>query len=343
MLTPPRTGPTMDDVAARAGVSRATVSRVLGRRVAVADSTREQVLRAINELGHVPNVAARQLAGGTNSVVGLLLRDPRTPAYGLLHSQIGSACFAAGLHLITAVPSPGQGDEFERGGLSRLLGSRVAGLFIATGVVSSESLSPFLSVVPTVSLGRVETNPGVYAVSYDEDAHAHAIADWVIAHGHRRVGVLVVARSVSLGEHRRSTQMVQRFRDRGVEVVEVHATHFGARHENNDVMLRLVREKRITAAVFPTDNRAIGFLELCAKGAVRVPEDVSVTGCDGIVSGLPLIGLATLRIPVESVARRGAEVMRQLLTDRDSLPVHHEKHAGVLVEGRTLNVPADPD
>src|SRR5699024_3709160 len=87
---PGRTGlrPTMDDVAVRAGVSRATVSRVLAGRVRVNQTTRTRVLEAINALGYVPNLVAQALATKSSPLVGLLLRNPRKPVYGLLHAEL---------------------------------------------------------------------------------------------------------------------------------------------------------------------------------------------------------------------------------------------------------------
>lgn len=338
--TPSPFGVTMDDVAARAGVSRATVSRVLGGRVAVSTKATEKVLRAIHELGYVPNMAASQLASGASSVVGLLLRDPRNPAYGLLHSHLQQATFDEDLQLVTVVPSVGQRAEFEASSLQRLLGLRVGGLFVATGVVPSAELLPFVSAVPVVSVGRIETHPRIYAVSYDESSNGAQLADLVFAYGHRRVAVLIPNVDVSVGENRRGVVMAARLRERGAEVVELAAHEFGVRGGRDDDAIRLVREGRVTAVMFPTDLRAMHFLEIAARAGVRVPDDVSVTGCDGVAFGLPLMGLATVRVPVESVARRGVQVMRQLIDAPGSLEVRHELHSGVLIDGPTLSVPS---
>ena len=69
------------------------------------------------------------------------------------------------------------------------------------------------------------------------------------------------------------------------------------------------------------------------------PDDLSVTGCDGIAPGLPLLGLATIRVPVETVARRGVEVMRQLMDAPEPVRARHELHRGYLIDGTTLSVP----
>lgn len=339
-MAPSPLGVTMDDVALRAGVSRATVSRVLTGRVKVAATTRARVLRAINELGYVPNLAASQLAGGESRVVGLLLRDARNPTYGQLHANLQHGAAEEGLQLVAVVPSVAGRADQETSSLQRLLGLRVAGLFVATGVVGSKELVPFLSAVPVISVGRLEDHPQIHAVSYDENAHGTLLADHVYAHGHRRICVLVPQREVSIAENQRGVMIAARLRQRGAEVIELAAHEFGVRGERDDDVVRLVQQRRITAAMFPTDLRAVNFLEIAAKAGLRIPDDVSVTGCDGTLPGQRLIGLASLRVPVETVARRAVQVLSQLLREPGSMPIQHESHRGVIVDGRTLSVPA---
>lgn len=270
---------------------------------------------------------------------GLLLRDPRNPTYGLLHSRLQQETTDAELQLVTVVPSVAQRAEFEASSLQRLLGLRVGGLFVATGVLQSDLLTPFLSAVPVVSAGRVELDPRIHAVSYDEDAHGALLADRVVAHGHRRVAVLVTGPEVSTAENRRSLAIVTRLQERGAEVLEFEAHQFGVSGERDDEIIRVAREGGVTAAMFPSDWRAIHFLEIAVKAGVRVPDDLSVTGCDGIAPGLPLLGLATIRVPVETVARRGVEVMRQLMDAPEPVRARHELHRGYLIDGTTLSVP----
>lgn len=343
LQAPPRTtGVTMDAVAERAGVSRATVSRTLAGRVPVSDETREKVLRAVNELGYVPNLAASTLAGGgrrRSGLVGLLLRDPRTPAYGHLHSELQRATDEVGLQLVTMAPSDGQGASFEKRTLERLLGLQVDGLFVATGVVRPEELTPFLSVVPVMSVGRMEWNPHVYAVSYDEDAHAGMLAALVAERGHRRVSVVIPAQDVSVAEHVRGTMIAARLRDRDVEVVEIPAPTFGWIGEQSSTVIDIVRKRRVTAAMFTSDRRALHFLDLARPAGLRVPEDVSVTGCDGILPGLGFVSLATLRLPIESVARRAVEVMHDMIASPGQVKPRHELQQGIIVNGGTLDVP----
>ena len=146
----------MSDVAKNAGVSRATVSRVLSGSATVAEETQERVLAAVKELGYVPNMMAQNLAypeHNKDSLIGLLIRDPRRASYGLLFSELQRNADEQGIELLTVAPSHTQATSGAQQGLNRLLSVRVKGLLVATGVISSEDLWPFLGRVPIVSVG----------------------------------------------------------------------------------------------------------------------------------------------------------------------------------------------
>lgn len=326
----------MEDVARTAKVSRATVSRVLVGHPPVAESTREKVLNAVERLGYVPNLLAQQLSGSSSDLVGLLLRDPRNPAYGMLHSSIQEAASRQGVELITAVPHWQEGTEDELAALRRLLGLRVGGLLVSTGVIRANDLAPFLDNVPIVSVGRVEDHPGIYGVSYDEAGHGRLLADAVFGKGHRSVAVLVPSVDVSTAENLRGMSIAARLEELGATVHRIDTEEFGQPSSGITDMLKLVDAGAVTAAMFPNDTRAVLFLQAARTANLMVPGDVSVTGCDGTMPGLDLIGLCTVRIPVEAVAARGMEVLRQLMRGPGTPDIRHEKFAGVLVPGPTL-------
>ena len=330
--------PTMDDVAHQAGVSRATVSRVLAGTVKVNQATRTRVLTAINALGYVPNLVAQALATKGSPLVGLLLRNPRKPVYGLLHAELQDRTAEAGLELITVVPSTSEGPGGEQRALQKLLGLRVGGLFVATGVSHASHLEPFLGVVPTVAVGRPEHHPGIPSVSHDEVANATALAETVASQGHRRVAVLTPDAAISLPENLRATTITQSLSDLGVAVETVPATILGLSDEGSADIVALVRHRGITCAMFPSDLRALQFWSACDEAGLAVPDDVSVTGVDGAAPGLERIGLTTVRLPVALVAKRAVAVMTGLMCGEPP-PVAHDHQSGELIAGRSLGSP----
>ncbi|MEV6591942.1 LacI family DNA-binding transcriptional regulator [Streptomyces acidicola] len=323
---------TMAAVAVEAGVSRATASRVFYGSTPVAKHTRQAVYAAAERLGYVPNTMARSLAARGSDILGLLVRAPDNPAYGLLFSELQANVSGAGLQMVTVAPSRNEGAHFERQALNRLLGLRVGGMFVATGVIRAEMLEPFLDLVPVVVVGRPESHPDIHGVSYDEDHNADLLAHAVAAAGHRSAAVVVPEHSVS--EHRRGAAMARGLTERGVRVHQVSSPTFGSQGEGGREIVALRRAGRITAAMFPSDFRLLNFLPLAQEAGLRVPEDLSLTGFDGILPGIDLLGFTTVRIPVEDAARRAVEVMRAQLEERTR--PRHELLPGTLIRGRTL-------
>lgn len=333
---PPR-GHTMADVAAAAGVSRAAVSRVLLNRGGFSDETRRRVLEAVERLGYVPNVMASQLASRGTNTLGLLLRDAANPAYGLLFTELQTAAHRAGLTLVSMTISADNRGRAQLASLQHLMGMRVAGLIVATGGVSTEQLLPFAGRIPIVRAGRPEPTSAIHAVSYDEERHAHLLAEAVAAEGHRSVAVLITESDYSYPEFVRGTGMARVLRERGVEVREL-----AVRVPEDGIAdaVRLTADGVVTAVMCPSDSRMLGVLRAAAAAGLDVPSDVSVTGCDGILPGLDLLGLTTVRIPVEELAARTIDLMKQLVSDRPPSAAVQQRVCGKLIPGRTLGQPA---
>ena len=126
---------TMEDVAAEAGVSRTSVSRVLLGQNKVSDETRRKVRTAAARMGYVPNVMASELASRETKTIGLLLRDAANPAYGMLFTELQNAAHDEGLTLVSMTIGADDRGERQVASLHRLVGMRVAALIVATGGV----------------------------------------------------------------------------------------------------------------------------------------------------------------------------------------------------------------
>lgn len=321
---------TMADVAREAGVSRATVSRVLSGSAEVLETRRDRVLAAINDLGYVPSSGAQQLAAGRTRSVGLLIRDSRNPTYGLLHAEVQKWAEEAGLEVITAMPTYHRGALQEMEALRRLLGMRVGGLLVATGVVRTAEIKQFTSVLPVVSVGRPESDPEVYGVSYDEVDNATQLARAVHEHGHRRVAVVSPSSAHSLAENLRGETASAELGELGCEVTRVDTKLFAAPGEASSTLVDLVRAGTVSAVIFSNDLRMLDFVTYARGHGIHVPRDVSVIGCDGVLHGLPYMDLASLRVPVETVARRSIEVVAQRMESADEGEILHETYGGEL-------------
>ncbi|MFK3672037.1 substrate-binding domain-containing protein [Leifsonia aquatica] len=272
-----------------------------------------------------------RLASRVNDTFGLLLRDSRNPAYGALLSSLQLEAQARGRELVTVTVSADPDGHTQLSGLRRLLGLRVAGLFVATGDIRGEQLHPFLSDVPVMRVGRPEPDAEIDAVSYDERRHAELLVDHLVGLGHARIGVVHTKAEVSYPEWVRGDSMIEIARQRGADV-RVFDAHRG--DDGLDRALQAVETRAITALMCPSDARQMSAMRLAQQHGVLVPGDLSITGCDGLLLGLDLLGLTTVRLPVESLATAAMERMVELSTT-GARNVMHERFAGELVVGST--------
>jgi len=325
----------MVDVAAAAGVSKATVSRVLQQRGRFSPESRLKVLVAVRELGFVPNVMASELASKQSTAVGLLLRDASNPAYAALFVELARAARDADVPLISMTVHHDRRGGFQVQALQRLIGMRVAGLIVATGDVTSDQLSAFRDSVPILRAGRPEAAAYINAVSYDELDNSRLITEHVLHAGHERIAVIQPTEHGSLPEHVRAQTMIELIRAGGRTV---HVIRADEADDGVQAALALVVDAGVTAIMTPTDKRQMTVMRGALRLGLTVPGLVSVTGMDGLTPGSDLLGLTTVRLPVEELATRAMARMTQLIRGEHPA-LRHERLQGVLVPGTTLASP----
>lgn len=347
--------PTMEDVAHAAGVSRSTVSRVFqngGERVS--PDAMIQVHEAAKRLGYVHNLVASGLATRHGRQLGLLIRDATNPAYGHLHAELNRAVETGGRTLISVTASRHDYGTAEVAGLNRLIGQRVAGVFVGTGVTAAEDLVETVTATPMMIVGRPNEHPRIESVSYDERGHGRLMAEQIAAAGHRQIAVLTAPLLYSRVFDLRIRSLVERCRELGVTTLPVPLLPV---EQGVARALDAAHEESLTCIVCPVDYVALDLLRAAAARGVRIPEDVSTVGFDGMGDGLDLLGLATVRLPVAEVAQQAVARMEELLVQAqedpeghpadgragtrlgDASPARHKVTIGRFLPGRTLGAP----
>ena len=179
---------TMREVAALAGVSAKTVSRVLRHDRYVSEEVRLRVERAVAELQYVPNVLARTFRSGSDNAVGVAVPDVSDPFFAALTHAVETVARARGSAVI--VTSLGNDDGDERAGLEALLGRRLAGL-IATPTSHDQSyLQPWLQRTAVVFVDRRPRGIKADSVIEDDVGGAREATGHLLGHGHRRVAFI---------------------------------------------------------------------------------------------------------------------------------------------------------
>lgn len=176
---------TMRDVAALAGVSGKTVSRVMRGDRYVSDEVRRRVEYAIAELQYVPNVLARTFRTGSDNAIGVAVPDISDPFFAAAIHAVESVARARGSAVI--VTSLGDDGDRERDGVEALLGRQLAGL-ISTPVSRDQSyLEPWLSRTVVVFIDRPPTGIKADSVIEDDVGGARSATAHLLTHGHRRI------------------------------------------------------------------------------------------------------------------------------------------------------------
>ncbi len=310
----------MSDVAARAGVSHQTVSRVVNGHPHVAAATRERVQRAIEELGYRPNTAARALVTGSTRTIGLV--TSHINQYGPAQTLLGleQAARAAGYSLGVAILDDDSEDAM-REAVDRFVAQSVdAVVALSTYGQAVESLSHFDAPVPLVAVqvGRDDRRPTVWV---DQEAGAALATRHLLDLGHRTVHH-VAGPGDSMEARGRIVGWRQELLAAGAPVPEVlqgdwwPASGYAAGRE----LARRVHagSTDVTAVFLANDQMALGLLKALHDEGLSVPGDVSVVGFDDVPEGAYYTPpLTTVRQDFAELGRRGVEVVLARLGGQD--------------------------
>lgn len=278
-MTSLSSAPTILDVAARAGVSKSLVSRVVSGNGSVSAAAREKVMTAVRELGYTTNTQARGLVSGRSGVVGVLLRSSIAPFYGELFRQLQATAERDGFRFVAAT---GNLDvESEESALETLISLRVDGIVVGSGRLPSAAIAPSAEKIPTVVVGRGAGSARADVVRYDAAKAAGSVIQQLVNEGHRSAVVLTFPESLS---SRPRVEGLRRAAARlGVELFEVlgHFDYEPAR----SVMERLLADGRQPTAVITLAGGAgHAVCDALELAGLSVPEAVSVVCMD---TGVP--------------------------------------------------------
>lgn len=287
--------PTQADVAARAGVSRALVSMALSGRPEVADSTRELILRASQDVGYRVNAPAANLARRRTTLLGVVLQDVANPFFSEVAAHVQDAAAAAGL---TTLLNDGRRDAArEAHAVEVFLQLRVDGLVIVSPLQDGAALSAIGSQVPTVVVGYPVLAQEVDFVHNDSAAGARTATEHLIALGHRDIAYLDSAAGASepLLLDRRAGYLAA-MDDAGLGGCARVFADVAADGDAAGLVLGL--GCRPTALLAHNDVSAIAAMGVLARAGIDVPGEISVVGYDNTrLAAMPQFDLTTVDQP----------------------------------------------
>ncbi|HYS35927.1 MAG TPA: LacI family DNA-binding transcriptional regulator [Pseudonocardiaceae bacterium] len=311
---------TIRDVAARAGVSVATVSKVLNQRYGVAADTFARVRTVIDELGYEASLVAQSLRNHKTNVIGILVSDLEPFSTELLKGA-ADAIRGTGFELVVYSAGGRVGDHvgWERRYLSRLSGTLVDGAILVTPtVVDVRYGAPIVAVDPHMGPSDLPT------IDSDNLRGAQLATEHLLTLGHRRIGMLT-GRSDLQSARLREEGYRQALAAAGVSVDEklIQAGDYDADVSSTSALRMLKSADRPTAIFAANDISAIATVSAAASLGIRVPDDLSVVGFDNVPeSALNTPPLTTIHQPIREMGQSAIDLLIRLIHGEPADPTH---------------------
>ncbi|MGQ9366400.1 LacI family DNA-binding transcriptional regulator [Azospirillum sp. ST 5-10] len=297
-------GATIRDVAARARVSIATVSRVLNGSGLAAPETAERVRSAIAELDFRPNTIGRSLKAARTRTVGVLIPTLANPVFAGSVVGIQEAAAEAGYHVLIA--STDYSPEREAQAIDGLLSNQVDGLVLTVADADRSAALDTLdaAAMPYVLVYNEPERDGRPFVSVDNVAAARAVVERMIALGHRRIGMVAGRFRQSDRSRRRHAGYAAALRAAGLAAGPLIEVDFADTRLAQHLAPHMTGAGRPTALFSSNDLLALATIRAVRDLGLSVPDAVSVAGFDGIeVGALVSPSLATLAQPAAAMGR----------------------------------------
>lgn len=311
-----RRSTTIYSVAQLAGVSIATVSRVLQGTRATTPQTRANVLRAVDELDYVPLRAARSLAVQRHAANGLVVPDLIGPYYSELLMGYESAAAQFGQSVVIVVTRPRE----DPARAVRDLSSRVDGLVVANSTISDDAARFIAHRIPVVLLARPAVT-GCDAVSAENAESARALTDHLLAHGRRQL--------LFVGDPDGSPDVQERHRGFTKALSKAKTLPVGPAlrvsfHEASgaEVVAKvLASAHRPDALVCANDELALSTMKALQRAGVSVPDDFAIVGWDDVMTARYVSpGLTTVRQPLYELGRAAATRLHERIAGGPTVP-----------------------
>ena len=329
-----------EDVARLAGTSQSTVSRVFSPGAAVSPALRQRVLEAARQLGYRPDAIARSLILRRSRIVALAMAHLDNLVYPELLERLSAALQAAGYQILLFTAPEGSSADpvFEQ-----VMRYRVDGILLASTTLASGFARECRAAgVPVVSINRTTDDPAIWSVTGDNERGGRAIAEFLLAGGHRRFAFLAGSADSSTNRDReRGFATGLAAAGLGPPVRAVGNYSFEEARRVARVLLR--RSDRPDALFCANDPMAIACLEVarCELG-LRVPEDLSIVGFDDAApAAWPSHRLTTWRVEMAAMAEAAVAALLALIEQPDR-PVQRIVLPGrLVVRGSARRPPPD--
>ncbi len=311
---------TIYDVSQQAGVSLATVSRVINNNSNVSDKTRQKVLAAMAALDYRPNTIAQSLASSCSNSVGVLVSQLDGPYYGPMMAEIEAALRAQNKHVIIAV---GHSDAaVEQDSVEFLLSRGCDALILDVEAVSDDYLVQLINrAVPVVLINRYIAAVEPHCIYLDNELGGYLATRHLVEQGHRSIAYISGPKAKH-DANERLTGHQKALAEGGLVFDPALCFEGNYKEEGGELgMLQLLATgKPFSALVCANDQMASGAIAVCLEKGLRIPQDLSVVGYDNVPFAKYISPkLTTVNNPIHEMGKMAAFwVLKQVYQTADT-------------------------
>ncbi|MCJ7530485.1 MAG: LacI family transcriptional regulator [Anaerolineales bacterium] len=309
---------TLEDIAARAGVSRSTVSRVVNGHPSVSENVRKRVLEVIQSTGYQPHAAARTLASQRSWTIGLVMPHSVSffftdPYYPHLTKGIAQACnqYLYTLALFLVGTKEDEEKIFPRVSRKGLLD----GVLVQSGHHGDQQIiSRLLNTnMPLVVIGRPFRTNGVSYVDVDNSNAANSAVSHLIQLGYKRIGIIAGPANSTVGIDRKEGYL-KALSERGQDVDQTLIAEGDFTEASGHYAMQRLLAAKPDAIFAASDVMAIGAMRAAREAGLSIPDDIAFVGFDDLpIATLSDIRLTTVRQPVVQFGAKAVEVLVDLI------------------------------
>jgi LacI family gluconate utilization system Gnt-I transcriptional repressor len=327
-------GATMSEVAALAGVTKMTVSRVLRHPERVQPGTRERVLAAMKSVGYVPNKIAGGLTSGASGLVAAIVPTLRHSLFADTLEGLSDVLTEAGLDLV--VSSSAYRTDVEESQIRSVLERRPDAL-VLTGLTHTRAAQDLLRAfrIPVVETWETADEPIDMVVGYSNSKAAFEMTKCMIEAGYRRIAFVNGPSQTNERARHRAEGYAAAMAAAGLEAPPVHVVHDEAaiRPETGARAMLALREADpgIDAVFFTSDVFAVGAILACRERGIAVPGEMGIAGFHDLEIGRVVSPtLTTVHVPTVEMGRRAGEMILARLAGGESAQEREELGFSVL-------------
>ena len=303
------------DVADSAGVSTATVSRVLANKRHVRQEVKERVMKVVNELNYRPNRVARSLRSQKSTIIGLIISDIENPFFQQVSRAVEDAAHEMGYSVMLC--NNDENPDKEERYLHLIRDENLAGVILSPTRQTADSFSEKSDLnIPMVVIDRRVSNAAVDNILIDNVQAAHTLTTHLIEHGYRRIGAIFGMGSTTGRERREG--FVRALKEHDFQPSTDLVKYANPREEDgfNTTMKMLQLPEPPDAILTSNSLLAAGALRALRESQMAIPEEIALASFDDTTwAKLVVPALTVIEQPTYEIGRTAAELLIKRIND----------------------------